>query len=118
VFDMKARRDGFELTFTQPVERATAADPKSYSMETYTYIFQDEYGSPEVDKTTPTIQSAKVSDDGLRVSLAVEGLQIGHVHELKLDGVRSASGNAVLLHPVAYYTLWNIPKQGQASLRE
>jgi len=50
-----------------------------------------------------------VSDDGLTVALKVEGLQIGHVHELDLPGVRSAREGWPLLHPKAYYTLWKIP---------
>jgi len=110
LLDMKARPDGFELTFTEPVDKAPAADPKSYGIKTYTYVFQADYGSPEVDETKPIIESATVSDDGLRVRLVVDGLQVGHVHDLKLNGVRSASKQAPLLHPVAYYTLWNIPK--------
>ena len=44
------------------------------------------------------------------VRLVVDGLEIGHIHELKLPGVRSAKA-APLLHPVAYYTLWNVPKE-------
>jgi glucose/arabinose dehydrogenase len=115
LLDMKARPDGFELTFTQPADRATAGDVKSYAMQTFTYIYQAEYGSPEVDQTRPVIRAATVSDDGLHVRLTVEGLEIGHIHELKLDGVRSASGNSPALHPIAWYTLWNIPKQAQAS---
>ena len=109
LYDAKAKPDGFELSFTEPVDKATAADAKSYALETYTYIFQSEYGSPEVDRTKPTVRSATVSDDGLRVRLVVDGLQVGHVHELKLPGVRSAGKNTPLLHPVAYYTLWKIP---------
>ena len=116
LFDMKIRPDGFELTFTQPADKTTAGDVKSYSMSTFTYIYQAEYGSPEVDQTKPTIRSATVTDDGLHVRLVVDGLQIGHLHELKLDGVRSADRSSHLLHPIAWYTLWNIPKQAQASL--
>lgn len=109
VFDMKAAPDGFTLSFTEPVDKATGADVKSYAMTTYTYIFQADYGSPEVDPTTPTIKSATVADDGRSVKLVVDGLQIGSVHELHLDGVKSPKGVG-LLHPVAYYTLWSIPK--------
>jgi hypothetical protein len=43
-----------------------------------------------------------------RVRLFVDKLQVGHVHELHLDGVRSASGQP-LLHREAYYTLNFIP---------
>jgi hypothetical protein len=41
--------------------------------------------------------------------LTIDGLQIGHVHELKLDGVVSVEGTPVL-HPLAYYTLNYLPK--------
>ena len=89
---MHALPDGFELTFTAPVDPKTAGDPKSYSMRTHTYIYQADYGSPEVDETKPTIDKAAVSDDGKTVRLTVETLVEGHVHELHLDGVRSSDG--------------------------
>jgi len=38
----------------------------------------------------------------------VDPLTRGHIHELHLDGVRSLEA-APLLHPVAYYTLNEIP---------
>jgi hypothetical protein len=78
-------------------------------MKTFTYIYQASYGSPEVDATTAKVTSAKVSDDGLRVSLTIDGLQRGHVHHLQSTGVRSKSG-LPLLHSDAYYTLNYIPK--------
>ncbi len=108
IHEMRAKPDGFELTFTEPVDTATAGDVKSYAMETYTYIFQASYGSPEVDRTTPTIKKAIVADDLKSVRLEIEGLQAGHVHELHSKGVRSAAG-LPLLHEAAYYTLNYIP---------
>lgn len=108
IHEMRAKPDGFELTFTHPVDRATAGATNSYLMETYTYIYQSSYGSPEVDKTTPTIKNVAVSKDGLSARLIVDGLQEGHVHELHLPGVRSATGQP-LLHDAAYYTLNYIP---------
>jgi hypothetical protein len=74
------------------------------SLETYTYIYQADYGSPEVDRTTPTITSATVSADKKAVRLVVDQLEEGHVHELRLPGVRSAQG-LPLVHAAAYYTL-------------
>lgn len=108
VHEMRARSDGFELTFTQAVDSTTAADPASYKLSTYTYIYQAQYGSPEVDGTTPTIAKLEVAPGGKGVRLYVDRLQEGHVHELHLDGVRSAAGDP-LLHPVAYYTLNYMP---------
>lgn len=110
IHEMRAKPDGFELTFTKPVDVETAENPQSYSIETYTYIYQSSYGSPEVDHTRPTINGVTVSSDGKSARLVVDGLQIGHVHELHADGVRSAD-KIPLLHPVGYYTLNYIPKK-------
>jgi glucose/arabinose dehydrogenase len=105
---MRARPDGFELTFTQTVDRASAGDVKSYELSTFTYIYRAEYGSPEVDQTTPTITRAEVGADGKSVRLYVSGLQEGHIHELHAAGVRS-TGGLPLLHAEAYYTLNYLP---------
>jgi hypothetical protein len=50
---MRARPDGFELTFTHPVDAKTASDPASYKMREFTYIYRSKYGSPEVDEVIP-----------------------------------------------------------------
>lgn len=110
VLEMRAQPDGFELLFTEPVDAATASAIDSYTLSTYTYAFQAQYGGPMIDQTTPAITAADVSSDGLRVRLTVDGLQRGHIHELHLDGVRSHDGKP-LLHPEAYYTLMRIPKK-------
>jgi hypothetical protein len=106
---MKAKPDGFELKFTEAVDAKTATDPASYTIETYTYVYQASYGSPEVDQTKPAIKSITVAPDGRSARLVLSELSEGHVHELKAAGVRSTSGQP-LLHDTAYYTLFYIPK--------
>lgn len=109
ILAIHALPDGFELAFTEPVDPQTAGDPASYKLQTYTYIYQSSYGSPEVDHTDPKITQATVSKDGRSVKLTVDGLVPGHVHELHADGVRSKQ-NGPLLHAEAYYTLNFLPK--------
>ncbi len=106
--EMRAKPDGFELKFTQPVDPETAGKAESYSIETYCYIFQSSYGSPEVDHTSPKITSVAVADDHQTVRLTIDGLQRGHVHELHAAGVRNTDQQP-LLHDVGYYTLNYIP---------
>ena len=101
---MRLQPNGFVLSFTKPVDPKTAGDLASYDIETYTYIYREQYGSPEVDQTKPTIKNAKVAEDGMSVELTIDGLQIGHVHELHAKGIRAKSGEP-LLHNDAYYTL-------------
>ena len=109
ILTMSAKPDGFELTFTEPVDPETATDITNYTLPTYTYIFQSSYGSPEVDHVDSLVKRATVSQDGKTVRLYVDKLHRGHVHELHLDGLKSQKG-LPLLHPVAYYTLNYIPE--------
>ena len=109
VHEMHARPDGFELTFTKPVDPATASAPTSYFMESYTYRISEEYGGPEEDKRTVAITSAEVAPDGRSVRRRVDPMRAGYVHELHLNGVRAQAGE-LLVHPQAYYTLVNIPR--------
>src|SRR5690606_10970725 len=52
---LTALKDGFELTFTSPVDASVASKSESYDMEAWTYVYQSDYGSPEVDKSRPEI---------------------------------------------------------------
>ena len=57
------------------------------------------------------IRSATVALDGKSVRLVVDKLEIGHIHELLMEGVRSEKEKLPLLHKTGYYTLWNIPQE-------
>jgi glucose/arabinose dehydrogenase len=108
IHEMRALHDGFELTFTQPIDKASAVDG-SFSMEAYTYSYGKNYGSPELDGVTPVVTVASVSDDGLSLRLKVDPMTKGHVHEMHSDGIRAGKGGHGLLHTEAYYTLNEIP---------
>lgn len=106
-FEMKEMRlteEGWELTFTEPVDPEVASNPASYLMSAWTYIYQKSYGSPQVDQATPKVTAAVVAADKLSVKLTVEGRVKGHVHELDSTALRSAKGRA-LWHPKSYYTI-------------
>jgi hypothetical protein len=106
--EMRARPDGFELLFTEPVDAESAAKIETWKFNTWCYIFQSSYGSPEVDHKQPTVTAAVVSPDRRSVRLTLNELSRGHIHELRVDGLKSASATP-LLHPTAYYTLHYIP---------
>ncbi len=106
---INARPNGFLVTFTKPVDRDLASRPESFALTTYTHIYQQGYGSPEVDQTVPQVTNCLVSADGLQVRLMVDGLVQGHVHEFDLAAVRSDAGEK-LVHVNAYYTLNEIPE--------
>jgi len=109
ILQMNARPDGFELTFTEPVDAGVAGKAETYRMKAWTYIYQAEYGSPEVDVVEPRVVAAAVSPDGLKVRLQVEGLVKGHVHHLDARALVSKDGKS-LWHGDAWYTLNEIPE--------
>lgn len=104
VHSMRLTNDGFDLTFTKPLNETSAVNLTAYSLQSYTYNYWSTYGSPEVDRRAETIHNVTVSPDCRNVALAVRGFRPGRVYELHLDGVRSADGDG-LLHREAYYTL-------------
>lgn len=105
---MEARRDGFFLTFTKPLNRESAAAIESYRMSSYTYLYSSAYGGPEIENQQLTVRKATVAADGMSVHLSVDGLREGYVHELSAAGVVCADGGR-LLHEKGYYTLNKIP---------
>jgi glucose/arabinose dehydrogenase len=109
VHSMKARPDGFLLTFTNAVDPVAAAEVANYTLESYTYKLESRYGGPEVDKKQVVVKSAQVVDDGKAVRLVLEEMRAGYLHELRMQNLASKDG-AKLLHPEAYYTLVKIPK--------
>jgi hypothetical protein len=114
---MRARPDGFELTFTLPVDREAAAQVENYSGETYTYRLESRYGGPEEDKRAIQVESATVSADGRKVRLKFAEMRAGYVHELHLANIKAADG-LELLHPSAYYTLVNVPRAQLTAVAE
>ena len=110
VLEIHAKPDGFELSFTAPVDAKTAADPASYKLSSYTYLLHETYGSAETDTKQLAVSTAVVAPDAKSVRLTIDGLRAGYVHEFHCKGVRSATGEP-LLHDAAYYTLIEIPSR-------
>lgn len=115
---VKAMPDGFEVEFTKPVDRKSAEDLASYRVESFLYKYHSVYGSPTVNKEALPIKGVKVSADGLKARIIVDNLRKYYIHQLTLEGVRGQEGSYSLIHPIAYYTLNNIPDGQKLSLSE
>ncbi|GAB3982823.1 hypothetical protein GCM10028806_55250 [Spirosoma terrae] len=115
---VKAMPDGFEVEFTKPVDRKSAEDIASYRVESFLYKYHSVYGSPTINKEALPIKGVKVSADGMKARLIVDNLRKYYIHQLTLDGVRGTEGSFSLVHPIAYYTLNNIPDGQKLTLSE
>ncbi|MDB4564687.1 hypothetical protein N9099_01980 [Mariniblastus sp.] len=107
---ISATVDGFKITFTKPVDPKIASLATNYQLATFTHIYRQGYGSPEVDQTTPVATQAVVSEDRMTVDLKVDNRVQGHVHDFRLPRIRSNEGES-LVHADAYYTLNEIPRE-------
>jgi len=119
-FEMKhlrARSDGFEVTFTLPIDPESAKNPESWEVTSFTYKYHRSYGSPIINTETLPVRGVIVSEDSLRARIVIDRqkLKEGYIHEIKVEGIRSAGGLSVL-HPAGYYTLNAIPETEPADL--
>ena len=113
-FEMQAVRampDGFEVEFTMPVDRKSVENVASYKIGSFLYKHHSVYGSPPVNQKELKIKGIKLSEDGKKLRIVVEGLRKYYIHQLNLEGIRAASNYWSLVHPTAYYTLNNIPSE-------
>lgn len=105
------QKDGFRLSFTQPLSEETAANADNYSLSHFQLAWQAAYGTSPSDRTTVKPLGVKVSDDrrSVDVILAQNDLKPETIFEIRVDGLRTESG-AKLEHPLAFYTLNRLQK--------
>lgn len=83
---MSLLKDGFKVTFTQPVRKDVAAKTENYNFKRYWYKSGHSYGSGQKDMTDIKVKSAVVSEDGLSVTLKLDGLKERHIFEMNIAG--------------------------------
>ncbi|MCU4677102.1 hypothetical protein N7931_15820 [Catenovulum sp. 2E275] len=106
VLDIKAKPDGFRVSFTQPVN-AESVNKKSITAEQWHYTYSANYGSPKVDLTKLEIKSIK-QVDAKTLDLKLDATE-DHVVMIDFAGVT----NAKQQHPSStkvYYTLNKKPE--------
>ncbi|RDC64943.1 c-type cytochrome [Adhaeribacter pallidiroseus] len=118
MLNVRAMPDGFEIEFTKPVDRSSAEDLASYAVESFTYKYHPVYGSPPVNIENPKVKGVKVSEDGMKARIIVDGLREAYVHNISLEGVRDKEKSMPLLHTNAFYTLNNIPDGAKLPLAQ
>jgi glucose/arabinose dehydrogenase len=104
VLTMKLTEDGFDLTFTKPVDRQVAAQIATYDFQRYFYEYSINYGSPQHDKQPVAVESVEVSADGRSVSLKLAELVPGYIYEMNLKGMVGTDG-VPMVNTRVYYTL-------------
>jgi azurin len=106
--EVHAMSDGFEITFTKPVDVSTAVQAANYDINSFNYQYHHFYGSPVIENKSHAIKAILISDDHTKVRLVLDEARRFYIHEIKPKGVKAENGE-LLLHDVGYYTLNNIP---------
>lgn len=110
MYSMNLTEDGFELTFTQPVDVEEARKISNYQFRHYFYEYKKKPFTENVDHSTQSdLQDVPVTDitispDRKKVSLTLSTLKAGYVYELKLSNIRSETGKP-LANDLICYTL-------------
>ncbi|MFK4694278.1 family 16 glycoside hydrolase [Streptomyces pristinaespiralis] len=123
VFDilaMRAKRNGFELEYTQPLSQATADKlAAGYQVEQWRYVPTPQYGGPKVDEEKLTVQSAALSADRKKVTLVIPGLKPDRVVHVRSPRPFSSASGEALWSTEAWYTLNAMPgRQPEVTLYE
>jgi hypothetical protein len=104
-FEVKAARavaGGFEVEFTER-PGPEALDPAAWTAKRWWYEPTGSYGGPKKDVADCKVTAAKASQDGKRIFIAVDGLQLQHVIHVKLPRMSSKEGRE-LWTPEFWYT--------------
>ncbi len=113
VFEIKAIRaktNGFEIEFTEPLATGVGWDPGDYTLRRWYYEPTEQYGGPPLERTYVAARGAVVQPDRRRVHLDLGGMKPGHVYHLRLDreDVVSEQGRP-LWSTDAWYTMNRVP---------
>lgn len=95
---LHATKTGLELTFTEPIDRASASEPSDYSVRTWSLKRTASYGSAHHDERPLRVSSASVSADGRTVSLTLPEIRPtwGMAIEYRLKGARGEPSSGTI----------------------
>ena len=68
---LHATKQGLQITFTEPIDRASAVDSSNYSVKTWAIKRTVNYGSEHYDEAPLRVSGASISADGRTVSLVL-----------------------------------------------
>ncbi len=112
VFEMlavRAKTDGVEIEFTEPLREGDGWDPAQYAVQQWWYKPTNQYGGPKMDPGNLGVTSASVSADRKKVFLEIPGIKAGHVVYLRLQHLPISALGHELWTSETWYTMNAIP---------
>ena len=107
---IRAKSNGIEIEFTEPVVENIAWTKSLYRINQWTYKPTRNYGGPKIDKQQLEVLSVTPSEDLKKVFVEIAGMKEKHVINLRLANNFASKSGAQLFTGDAYYTLNKIPQ--------
>lgn len=108
---VRAQPWGFEIELTEPLKRSQRVSASAFDVQQWRYEGTSGYGGPKLDLKNLKIRDLRVSEDGKRISLYLDGMKKEHVVYIAIpQDLESESGQSLWSNET-WYTLNNIPGQ-------
>lgn len=102
IYDMHLTDKGFDLSFTQALDKSAALSQNNYRLKHYYYEYHKKYGSERMDEQEVLINKITLTPDGKKLSLTIDSLKAGYVYQLDLGDLRTIGGDTLANHLICY----------------
>ena len=106
---VRAKANGMEIEFTEPINISEAIDSASFTMEQYYYEATEQYGGPKKGVETLIIDGVELSDDRKKVLLTSSGIKEGKVVYIHIKKPFVSTANQKLWSTEVWYTMTKKP---------
>jgi mono/diheme cytochrome c family protein len=106
--EIRATKSGFDVEFFHPIDPNRAAETGQFKISGYTRVWKGDYATPDSGNHACEVQPATLSADKRTVALIVSGRKLGHVYDVSVGEIGSAT-QRVLWPSIGHYTLHQIP---------
>ena len=111
MLSVKAKRDGFEIEFTQPLKANLTLKETDLNIQQWWYLPTKNYGGPKMDLVNLSPTQITISKDRKKVYVKLSNLKPKHVIYFSLSNQIKNQKNQSLWSGEAWYTLNAIPKE-------
>ena len=105
--ELKATSTGVMLTFSEPLDPSSSADPERYKVKTWGLNRSEQYGSKHVDETDRRVTKATLSADRKTIRLEIKGLK--PTRGMSIDYTLKAFDGASAVEGSIHNTIHELP---------
>jgi hypothetical protein len=108
--EIRTTRDGFDIDFFAPVDRARASNGENYSISGYTRVWGGAYATPDSDRHRCKVLAVELSDDSKTAKLKVDSRKSpNYVYDISCRDV--ADSDKPFWPGYGFFTLHRIPAE-------